>query len=248
MWKYSVAAAAIAMIAVVNAQSTINTPPPPPPSFPPVIVEGIRIDGRRVLCTGTQCADVLRDMQMAVMAEPLPYEATLPDTDPTVDGEAFCENLADARPSGCSASNPPPSPGITVPGKQPWQANGCGTGGFANLFADVILTLASSNYYSGNLDAPYPGVGFRGACDGHDQCWAMAGEREACDRSFQRSMESACDQLGEANARGACYGFAGLYRGAVSSTNASDAAYQNSIKARACALWANDMRENGCED
>ena len=219
-----------------------------PRASPPVIVEGIRIDGRRVLCTGTQCADVLRDMQMAVMAEPLPYEATLPDTDPTVDGEAFCENLADARPSGCSASNPPPSPGITVPGKQPWQANGCGTGGFANLFADVILTLASSNYYSGNLDAPYPGVGFRGACDGHDQCWAMAGEREACDRSFQRSMESACDQLGEANARGACYGFAGLYRGAVSSTNASDAAYQNSIKARACALWANDMRENGCED
>lgn len=135
-----------------------------------MIVEGVRIDGRTVLCTGTQCADVLRGLQIAALAEPLPYEDTLPDTEPAVDGEAFCENLSDARPSGCSASNPPPSPGITVPGRQPWQANGCGTGGFANLFVDAILTLSANTHYSGNLDAPFAGVSFRGACDGHDQC------------------------------------------------------------------------------
>src|SRR5690606_13153660 len=101
-------------------------------------------------------------------------------------------NLNARKPSGCSANNPPPSPGVDVPGQSAWQPNGCGTGGIGTWFQDAILEVVASQSYSGNIHAPYPGISFRSACDAHDQCWAAGGVRHVCDNNFRDSMESAC--------------------------------------------------------
>jgi hypothetical protein len=166
--------------------------------------------------------------------------------DPPVNGQQFCNNLRDQKPSGCSASSPPPSPGISIPGQAAWQPNGCGTGGIANWFVDAVLGVTSSQSYSGELDAPWEGVNFRGACDSHDQCWAIGGARSVCDLEFRDSMNTACGQLSDPNAMATCTGFASTYHGAVSTTNASHSAYANSTGDRTCAIWASDMRENNC--
>lgn len=84
-----------------------------------------------------------------------------------------CQRLKTKRPNNCSQNSPPPSPGITVTGMSPWQPNGCGTGGVGSWFQDFVLERAAGQSYSGNLDSPYAGVSFRGACDSHDQCWAQ---------------------------------------------------------------------------
>ncbi len=227
---------AIIALSVVDllAQST--------PVLPPVIVTGTRIGGGTVICRGMSCAGVLADLQ--VQTSLILYDQGMPlgpDDDIPVDPGAMCNNLRQAKPAGCSLSNPPPSPGIGTN----WQANGCGTGRLANLFADAFLEVASRPTYSGDLQAPFPGVSFRDACNGHDQCWAEGNARTTCDYAFRQNMISACG--GDSPANNTCLGFSGLYHGAVSTTGAAQAAYNNSVSARACALWASDMRENGCQ-
>jgi len=118
----------------------------------------------------------------------------------------------------------------------------------ANWFVNLVLTVTSNQAYSGNLNEPYPGVSFQGSCNSHDQCWAQGGGRGTCDLQFRDSMNGACDQLGYSSASATCMGFASTYHGAVSTTNASNSAYANSVQARACAIWASDMRENSCEN
>jgi len=152
----------------------------------------------------------------------------------------------DAAPTYCNLSSPPPSPGINISGQPTWQPNGCGTGGIGSWFQDFILERVAGQSYSGNLDSPYVGVSFKGACDSHEQCWAMGGNRTTCDINFRNSMNSACSQLSDSGAQGNCSGFASLYHGAVSTTDGSHGAYATSTANRACAVWANDMRENGC--
>lgn len=209
--------------------------------LPPVIVTGTRIGGGNVICRGMGCADVLADLQLQTSLFLSDYEMAIGPYDVSVDPVAMCNNLRQAKPAGCSLSNPPPSPGIGTN----WQANGCGTGRLANLFADAFLEVASRPTYSGDLQAPYPGVSFRAACNGHDQCWAEGNARATCDYAFRQNMISACG--GDSAANNTCLGFSGLYHGAVSTTGAAQSAYNNSVSDRACALWASDMRENGCQ-
>lgn len=209
--------------------------------LPPVIVVGSRVGGGNILCRGDACAGVLADLQsrgQGLYQEIYEYQM-LPDEVP-VDPGLMCDELRQAKPPGCSASNPPPSPGIGTN----WQPNGCGTGGLANLFTDVFLEIVTRPTYSGNQNAPYPGVSFLGACNAHDLCWASANPKAVCDFAFREDLINACG--GASTANNNCLGFAGLYHGAVSNTGASVSAYNSSVAARACALWASDMQENGC--
>lgn len=207
-------------------------------TLPPVVVTGQRIDGATIICRGYDCADALFQTPIT------PFN---PDVDsisgdgPAVDGQQFCQNLKAKKPSGCSANNPPPSPGIGVPGQAAWQANGCGTGGLANVFLDVALHLSASNTYSGSLNAPHPGVSFLGACNSHDMCYAVATPKGTCDDQFFTAMGGACAGHGTA-----CMDWAHAYRGGVGVSNAAQNAYNNSSSKRTCALWAMDMRDNMC--
>lgn len=208
-------------------------------ALPPVVVVGQRTDGGTIICRGYACAGVLGILWARA---PVLDVASI---SPEVDGDQFCQYLNASKPSGCSATNPPPSPGINVPGMPTWQANGCGTGPLANLFADVLLEIVTRPTYSGNFQAPYPGVSFSGACNGHDQCWAMGGIKDVCDYGFRQDMINACG--GDSAANNVCIGFSGLYHGAVTNTGMAQDAYNKSVSGRACALWASDMRENGCQ-
>lgn len=175
------------------------------------------------------------------LAQFSPDVASISADGPAVDDQQSCQNLKARRPPGCSATTPPPSPGINVPGQAAWQANGCGTGGLANVFLDVALRLAASNTYSRNLDAPHPGVSFLGARNSHDMCYAVATPKGTCDDQFFTAMGGACAGHGTA-----CMDWAHAYRGGVGVSNAAQNAYNNSSSKRTCALWAMDMRDNMC--
>lgn len=214
-------------------------------TLPPVVATTPRIGGGEVICRGIKCADVLGSMQEALPPYPT-QDDSMPAGDVAIDGNAFCQNLNQNKPSGCSLGNPPPSPGITVPGQAAWSANGCGTGGIGSWFQDAILEVATSQSYSGDIHAPYPGVSFRAACDTHDACWASGGGRGQCDLAFWNQTLSACTHLSNTDALNTCNGFANGYHFAVSTTNGSHSAYATSTANRQCALWGSDMRENGC--
>lgn len=243
--RLSLLCAFVAASIAASAQSTITTPPPPPATLPTIKLVAPRLDGGNILCTGNQCASLIGYFQSLISQMEVDQQTIIEET--PIDSTAFCEALKQQRPSGCSLSSPPASPGISLPGQTAWQPNGCGTGAVANFFLDAVLEVVSSESYSGNLDAPFAGVSFRGACDGHDQCWASGGARHVCDLQFRDSMNAACGALSSPQAAATCSGFASSYHGAVSTTNASHSAYSNSTQARACALWAYDMRENDCD-
>jgi len=223
----------------------IVTAPLPPTTLPAVQVTATRIGGGSVLCRGDGCAGILVSMQLEANLENLTQDMPLLDDAP-VSGPQFCSSLKAQRPPGCSSINPPSSPGINVPGRPAYQPNKCGTGRFANWFLDFVLGVTSSQSYSDNLNAPFAGVDFTGACNSHDQCWASGGARATCDIQFRDSMISGCQQLGDFSASATCQGFAGSYHGAVSHTNPSNSAYAVSTQERICVVWANDMRENSC--
>lgn len=214
-------------------------------TLPPVTATGTRIGGGSIICRGEGCAGVLFMMQNGSAIPPNEVSAT-PLEDIPVDGNAFCQNLNQNKPSGCSLSSPPASPGITVPGQTAWAPNGCGTGGIGSWFQDAILEVVTSQSYSGDIHAPYPGVSFRAACDAHDACWASGGFRAECDNAFRDSTQAACSIISSSAGRSTCSGFGSLYHGAVTTTNGSHNAYATSSNNRQCALWASDMRENNC--
>lgn len=242
---------AVAVSAWAAAQTPLGpvvvTAPPPPPTLPPVIATAQRIGGGTVICRGMGCAGVLESLRQEKIDYLSQMQMPVPELELIeVNQLQVCRRLKAKRPSNCNQSNPPPSPGINVPGQSAWQPNGCGTGGIGSWFQDFVLERVAGQSYSGNLDSPYAGVSFKGACDSHDQCWAMGGNRTTCDINFRNSMNNACSQLSGTSAQGQCSGFASLYHGAVSTTDGSHSAYATSTASRACAVWANDMRENGC--
>ena len=215
-------------------------------TFPPIIVTAPRIGGGTVVCRGEACAGVLQSLQEtggSKGGDQSDHEN--PTEDIPVNPAALCANLNANKPSNCSLSNPPPSPGITVPGQAAWSANGCGTGGAAEWFHEKILSYGFGDVYSGNLDAPYPGISFLAACNSHDACWGGANDRTWCDIIFEESMESACNSISNTSGWGSCRGLASAYHAAVSSDPATNN-YNETVAERSCALWASDMRENGC--
>ena len=216
-------------------------------TFPPIIVTAPRIGGGTVVCRGEACAGVLQSLQEtggSKGGDQSDHEN--PTEDIPVNPAALCANLNANKPSNCSLSNPPSSPGITVPGQPAWSANGCGTGGIGSWFQDAILEVVTSQSYSGDIHAPYPGVSFRTACDAHDACWASGALRAECDNTFRDSTQAACSIVSSPAGRSTCSGFGSLYHGAVTTTNGSHNAYSTSSNNRECALWASDMRENNC--
>lgn len=132
-----------------------------------------------------------------------------------------------------------------MPGQPGFQPNACGTGWVNRLAANVALR-AYSEQFSGDVDAPYPGVSFISACNAHDTCWAGGGSRGSCDNAFSAQMLSACSKLPGLNQRNECNGFANLYHSMVTNSRVSDGNYETSQDERRCATWARDMRENGC--
>lgn len=228
----------------LSAQQTA-TPPPQPVTLPNVIATADRVGGGTIICRGEGCATMLLFMQFQANLENL-LEGGMIDDAP-IRGNQFCANLRNQRPaSNCHANTAPSTPGITAPGQTPWQANGCGDSRRTQMMGNLLFNIVSSETYSGDLNAPYPGVSFTGACDAHDACWGTGGSRAACDASFYSSMSAACNGLNDASAVNACTGYAGLYHGGVSTTNQSNATYASSVQTRQCSIWAQDMRENNC--
>lgn len=204
-----------------------------------VVVVGQRIGGGNVICRGMGCASILQEMQdqARINLELDTQYAALED--PPVSGTQFCSALRNSKPAGCSLSSPPPSPGLGTN----WQPNGCGTGRLQRMFLDRALEGAATHTYSGDVDAPYPGVSFLAACNAHDLCYAVAGGKDNCDLTFRNNMVSACSSAGN---NAVCQGWASNYHGAVSTLDAARSAYITSTSERSCALWAKDMQENGC--
>lgn len=213
-------------------------------TLPPVVVTAPRVGGGEIICRGMQCADVLGGMQEALPPYPT-QDDQMPQGDVAIDGNAFCQYLNQNKPSGCSLNSPPASPGITVPGQTAWAPNGCGTGPTQNWFLEKIVSYGFGDVYSGSLNAPYPGVSFLSACNNHDECWGTASDRRWCDISFRDSMVTACDAISNTSGWGSCQGLASAYHAAVSGDHATSN-YNESAADRSCALWASDMRENGC--
>lgn len=235
-WKFIV----VAVLGAISFQAGAQT------TFPPIVVTAPRVGGGTILCQGSACEGIMRDLQASRMEELMMYEQIFPDIleDIPIEKSKFCASLKATKPANCNLDSPPPSPGIYVPGQSGFQANGCGTGRLANLFADAALYLATRPTYSGNFQAPYPGVSFQAACNGHDTCWAMGGGKDGCDFAFRQEMINACG--GESAANNVCLGFSGIYHGAVTNTGMAQNAYNNSVAGRTCALWASNMRQNGC--
>jgi hypothetical protein len=216
-------------------------------TLPTVTVVGISNDGARLACTGYECASFLESVggvktfyaPMAGMGE----SGGFGQVDMT--RAQFCNQLSSQKPSGCDQGSPP-----SVPIYDPsWEANGCGTGGMANIFLSMLMDDLYKDHYSGSLDAPVHtsngvNISFLGACDHHDGCWGSAGSRGNCDRTFRTEMENQCSGLSGADSE-ACLSIASVYYGAVSSDAATEH-YDQSVADHTCAAWAYDMRRNSC--
>ncbi len=218
----------------------IPTPPPPPPTLPPVTVTAPTVTGGSILCTGEACGWVVQSMSIQWNQDQL--DSQKPEEDFIVDNTKFCRELRANRPSNCSMSSPPPSPGLS----SSWQPNGCGSGAWSNALASAVQSAASPDTYSGDLDAPYSGVSFRNACDGHDKCYAEAMDKGSCDMSFFNDMMQGCSGVSDASGRSSCEGFSATYFGTVSNSPLANLAAITSAAERTCALWVYDMQNNGC--
>jgi hypothetical protein len=163
------------------------------------------------------------------------------EDDIPINKAAFCENLKDKIPYiGCHVASPPSTPGLDLN----WRPNGCGAGPIDQYLIDRALSIIPSEY-SGNIHAPYPGVSFLNACNQHDRCWGIGGNRLTCDENFLTDMRNACSASAGAGI-GVCNGVASGYHSVVSSTSIGHGNYNSAVRQRACATWAHDMKSNSC--
>ncbi|MEJ2604570.1 MAG: hypothetical protein P8172_15010 [Gammaproteobacteria bacterium] len=211
----------------------------------PMDVEGDMIDGRSIVCAGAGCAMVLDSLYREYLQD-LALLGSQPgllegDGQPAflVERSDFCERLEDRRPAGCSRSSAPPVPGIDPT----WRPNGCGVGGWKDAALAIVANLGL-RHFTGDLDAPFPGVSFLSACNAHDRCYGYQISKIACDGTFRLAMISACDQSTLGDAREICYGSVSAYHVAV--LNYGDSAYEEAGEDLACARWHLDMSVNGC--
>lgn len=210
-----------------------------------IVVVGQRVDGGALTCMSGPCFDTAQAQAAQALLEYQRMYQTFPQDELPLDAGKFCRALGAKQPANCSVGSPPPSPGIHVPGQPAYQPNACGTGWLNRLAANAALR-AYSEQFSGDVDAPYPGVSFLGACNAHDTCWASGGSRGTCDSAFSTQTLGACSRLPGAAERNACNGFSNLYHSMVTNSRVSDANYEAALGKRRCSTWARDMRENGC--
>lgn len=225
----------LALIAIVGGQAFAEEPT----TMPRVVATGTFDNGGIAFCFSAGCG--LAMVGSTERNGDLALEESL-DSEQAIDHEAFCKALKAKRPSNCDAGDPPSTPGLD-PG---WQPNACGTGGASNLLLDSGMHVVYSDNYSGDFNAPYPGISFKTACDAHDLCWGVAGDRANCDANFDAAMRAACGVLVSPSSNTVCNGFAGAYFSAVATTNIGNQNYAASVAARACAIWAYEIKINGC--
>ncbi len=233
------------LVAVLLAGTRLAEAQVAPWEGDPMVVEGDLIDAGNILCTGSGCLMALDSLyrdylyDLALMA----IQTDLLDGDGTpvllVQRSEFCERLEDERPAGCSASAPPAVPGIDPT----WRPNGCGVGGWRDAALTIVANIGLP-HFSGDLDAPFPGVSFLSACNAHDRCYGFQFPKVACDGAFRYAMIGACDQSTMGEAREICYGSVSAYFMAV--LNYGQSAYDGAGEELACARWHLDMAVNGC--
>lgn len=98
-------------------------------TLPPVVVTAPRIGGGTIVCRGEACAMVIAQLRQTAIDELLRMQRPVPlPEDIPLSKSKVCSKLKADKPSNCSFSSPPSSPGISVPGQPAWQPNGCGTG------------------------------------------------------------------------------------------------------------------------
>lgn len=200
---------------------------------PPVVVIGH--GGWSIMCRGAACIGILRGLPPQI--EP---PLNMAELDDRISQFQFCSELSQANPSPqtCDVNNPPSVPGID-PG---WVSNGCGDG---SIFSDVGQEVAGLGLagYTGNLNNPFPGVSFYGACMGHDACYGSGTLRDSCDVDFFSSLQARCSA---GSFQSGCARIAERFHTAVSTFGA--AAYHAALMQRDCATWARDMEQNGCAE
>lgn len=229
--KVAVCVVVFGLVAGVNATD-------PPFDLPPVRAVPSD-DGGNVLCYGYDCAAVLDElfidwqMDWSMSDEPIPPEYE-------VNKSKFCAQLKSDKPEQCNYSSPPSTPD-TDPN---WQPNGCGTSWEVQQAMSLAISQFIPNQFSGDYDSPYAGVLFAAACNTHDRCYGLGFDKSSCDLDFRDAMVEKCESR-EADYN-VCVGLAGIYHGAVASTNAGQNAYQQADTEHKCAIWAKDMKVNGC--
>lgn len=201
------------------------------PSIGHVVVTAPTTTGGTIVCRGEACAGILRSLQGSSFNE---TETSFFEDLPPVSLAEFCRLMKANKPQGCNRASPP-----SVPRYNPtWQANGCGRGALDRVIAGLLIPRVYRDY-SGNLNAPYNGVSFLEACNGHDRCWADGGDRSSCDMIFRTAMSNAC--AGDSR----CETYASAYHASVG-TNAATSTYNAGLAAYACAEWVANLDGNGC--
>ncbi len=191
--------------------------------------------GWQIVCRGPACIGII---DYAPRIEPPPNEASIGESQVDLSQEQFCAELRQAKPPGqCGMSNPP------VPGDPNWVSNGCGDGSLLAR-AGAVVAGAGLSGYSGDLNSPFVGVSFFGACRSHDACYGSRSTQGFCDQTFETALQGSCAGAGDNFA--SCGTLTTRYRTAVSEFGGD--AYQNAGMELDCAAWAEDMRENGCEE
>lgn len=212
----------------------------------PMVVTGEATDGGNILCIGAACVGILNALVQESLFEQLTrlnlsglLEGNS-EPDLRVDRGEFCERLEDERPSGCSRSSSP-----SVPGLDPqWQPNGCGVGGWRDSALSALATLALPDF-TGDLDEPFPGVSFEGACNAHDACYALQMGKLSCDNLLLNEANDACESNTSNESLVICRAMASTYFSAV--VQHGDSAYESNADNLACAVWHAEMGANGCD-
>lgn len=225
-----------------------NTLPPvvvtAPVTLPAVIVRAPTTTGGAVLCTGSSCADIIDSMRFDNAAELLLYQdQPLSEEDNKIDKKEFCERLKRAKPASSCGSTAPVVPLFS----SGFAGNGCGPsdwGPATRRLAEALGQMAVG-IFSGDLNAPFPGVSFLDSCNRHDACYSTIGtDRGVCDSNFGENMRASCAQTTSGSTYAQCDRIAALYRVAVSEGGQSS--YDQGQAAAACAQWHFDMEQNQC--
>lgn len=233
----------VAMMIIDNKEVVAQT------TLPPVVVTANYIGGGQAICYGSACAAILAEMS----STPDYWTEAPPMEDQPINKTAFCNALRNQKPQDCGSTAP------STPSFDPgWSGNGCGPADWSTWTQSAINTIINntSEYYSGNMNAPYAGVDFMGACNEHDRCygspWQTSGQQSAynhrisCDAAFGQQMLNACaaNTISGSPARGVCDTMASTYRGAVG--NLGESSYQKAQKEHQCALWHREMEGSEC--
>src|SRR5690606_11916944 len=102
--------------------------------------------------------------------------------------------------------------------------------------------------FSGDRNAPFPGVSFLDACNAHDECYGRKFPgRTTCNGQFNTAMGNACGAslVAGTDSHTICLAYAGAYLYAVEA--GGESAYDDAQADRSCAVWHHEMKKNQCD-